>query len=78
MPETVKSLICSGLGYCCPFAFFSLFHGSTQIAERLGVAKRTVQEHKAAFHRGEYACEKCENCLAKQPGFRSAAKHKPW
>lgn len=78
MPETFKSLVCQGLGYCCPFAFLSLFHSTGKIADRLGVAPRTVRVHKAAFHRGELQCEKCEKCLAKQPGFRSAAKHKPW
>lgn len=60
---TFNHLVCHELGYCCEFAFFSLFKRTGMIAERLGLEKRTVRYHKAAFVAGETICEDQPKCL---------------
>lgn len=61
---TIRSLICSGLGYCCPWAFFSLHKRTALIATRLGCSKRAIQEWKARFRACEISCEHHETCLS--------------
>lgn len=60
---TLRELICEGLGYCCPYAFFKLYRRTAVIATRLGCSKRAVQEWKARFRACEISCENRENCL---------------
>lgn len=61
--ETVHSLICDGLGYCCEFAFFRLNKRTGLIAARLGVTDRAIRYHKAAFKAGEFRCKNAAKCL---------------
>lgn len=69
--QTVKRLITEGLGYCCEWAFFKLFHHYTGlIASRLGVDERTVRYHKAAFKAGQMRCQGCRKCLKLQIGTK--------
>lgn len=59
-----EHLITDGLGYCCLFAFFSIYRRTSMIALRLGVTPRTIRLYKARFRDGEYKCAGCERCLA--------------
>jgi hypothetical protein len=59
---TVRGLITQDLGYCCPWAFFRLFRRSSEIALRLGFAKRTINVHRAQAE----GCEDCAGCLRKK------------
>lgn len=61
--QTIKKLVCDGLGYCCLWSFFSLFKKTSTIAIRLGVTDRAVRYHRQAFRRGELCCEGKKNCL---------------
>lgn len=66
MPQvTVKQLIEGDLGYCCEYAFFTLYKRTTLIADRLGVSVRVVQLHKAAVREGCVACSSKPNCLGR-------------
>jgi len=60
--DTLPSLIQS-LGYCCPHAFFQLFHDRQLIAARLGLSVRTVAEWKARAKAGECQCNEVDGCL---------------
>jgi hypothetical protein len=60
---SVKQLICKGLGYCCLYAFFSIYKRTGVIAARLGASERAIRYRRAAFKRGEMKCEKCKGCL---------------
>lgn len=55
--------MCEGLGYCCEFAFFKLHAQTGMIAERLGVADRTIRYHKEAYKAGEMSCKVNPKCL---------------
>jgi len=61
----IKNLITSkfGLGYCCLWAFFSLYKRTEQIALRLGVHERNIARYKARFRAGEFSCEGCTGCM---------------
>ena len=61
--QTVEILICEGLGYCCEYAFFRVYRRTSLSADRLGVTRRAVGYHKAAFDAGELKCEGRERCL---------------
>lgn len=56
-------LIKDGLGYCCLWAFFSMFKRTELIAIRLGVTPRTIRLYRARFRGGEYKCEECQKCM---------------
>lgn len=58
-----ERLITDGLGYCCPWAFFSLFRRTAMIAARLGISPSTVRVHKRRFREGEYTCGDCAKCM---------------
>ena len=60
---TVAYLITSGMGYCCEWKFFSLYHNTELIAARLGVSERIIRRHKQAFAEGALCCENKENCM---------------
>lgn len=61
--QTVKRLIVEGLGYCCPWRFFSAYRQTAVIAARLGVSDRAIRYQKADFKSGRMRCEGCSNCL---------------
>lgn len=64
----LRQLVCDGLHYCCPFAFFAVMkkRDSSVIADRLGCQVRTVQEWRRRFRAGEIYCEKAEKCYYEQ------------
>lgn len=62
-----QHLIEDGLGYCCPYAFFSLFRQTRVISARLGLGRTTVKEWKRRMKSGELQCQHCPNCM--QPRF---------
>jgi len=62
--NSIEWLIWDGLGYCCEWKFFSLYHDCEVIAARLGVTSRAVRNHKARFEAGELCCEHRPDCLA--------------
>jgi hypothetical protein len=64
-PSLTEYLITRALGYCCLWAFFSLFRQTGQIAQRLGVTPRTIRLYKARFRGGGFKCEGCEKCMKK-------------
>lgn len=67
-PPTIRSLICEGLGYCCPALFFHLYPSSSLVARRLGVTVRAVNYAKKSA-----AVEGCaEGC----PGYGRCQKLK--
>jgi len=61
-PLTEK-LIEDGLGYCCTWAFFSLFHNKHDISNRLGICEARAKLWKAKHKRGELECKCKEKCL---------------
>lgn len=56
----------TGLGYCCLFAFFSLFRKTGEIAERLGVSRQAVQRYRRRYKEGCYHCEQHPSCMVKR------------
>lgn len=58
-----RTLVCEGLGYCCPYALFRVSRNSALIAARLGVTHRCVNIHKARFDDKTYVCEENKDCL---------------
>lgn len=63
MRPSITTLITQGLGYCCPWAFFSIFRQTPIIAARLGVSERSVRRAKAQVDDGEVCCEECAHCM---------------
>lgn len=63
MRPLITTLIVDGLGYCCTWAFFSIFRKTAVIAARLGVSTRTVQRGKARVDDGLDKCRGCKNCM---------------
>lgn len=64
--QTVRLLVCDreqGLGYCCPYVFFSLYPSTSLIAARLGVTTRAVRYYKAQLKAGDLRCEERSNCM---------------
>lgn len=59
----LKYLITRSLGYCCLYAFFSLYRKPSQIADRLGCTKNAVKYRKNQFLDGKLACEQCPKCM---------------
>jgi len=60
----LKTLVVDGLGYCCLWAFFSLFEHLTgqMIADRLGCTPPTVSKWRTLYDRDELRCTNCEKC----------------
>lgn len=64
MRARIRDLLITGLGYCCPWAFFRVMHArASVIADRLGVTKRGVNNWKRRYKAGELRCEGCTGCL---------------
>lgn len=63
MRPTLRSLVTEGLGYCCPWAFFSIFRNTAVIAARLGVHEVSVRRLKAQVDGKVLKCEQCERCM---------------
>lgn len=61
--KLVKRLIEDELGYCCEFAFFTLYRKTALVADRLGVSTRAIKKHKAAVREGCETCSSKPNCL---------------
>jgi len=61
-PLTMQ-LIEDGLGYCCTWAFFSLYRDKQDISRRLGLHPDTVKLWKKKFNNGELYCLCKEKCL---------------
>lgn len=64
---TIKHLVVEELGYCCEWAFFSLFRQTTKISERLGVSRQAIKKRKALRREGCIKCEGKPNCLRHNP-----------
>lgn len=62
----ITRLVTEGLGYCCLFAFFSLFRRTGIISDRLGVTSAAIRYRKAQFREGKLVCKRCPNCLRSQ------------
>jgi hypothetical protein len=60
---SVEDLIVNGLGYCCEWKFFSLYHDTSLIAARLGVSERIIRRHKQALTESTISCEGRGNCM---------------
>jgi len=63
--QTVTYLVTVGLGYCCPYFFFTHYRNTALIAARLGVTERAVRYAKAAVDDGVTECAGCESCMNK-------------
>jgi Fe-S-cluster-containing dehydrogenase component len=61
-----EKLVCVGMGYCCPYAFFRVNKRTGAIATRLGQTPRTIRLWKAKFNAGELKCGKLEACMKQQ------------
>ena len=61
--KLTEDLVCNGLGYCCPFAFFNRYNDTGLIAARLGVHPATARKHVALFKQQVYSCEAQTKCL---------------
>lgn len=66
MRSLTGTLVTEGLGYCCPWAFFSIFRKTPEIAARLGVCEMTVRRAKARVDDKIWKCEECGHCMKKQ------------
>jgi hypothetical protein len=61
-----EHLITVGLGYCCLWAFFTLYKRTGLISIRLGVTPQTIRRYKARFRGGEFVCKgDCQRCMKK-------------
>lgn len=63
MTRVVESAIEDGLGYCCPYAFFSIFRQNKMIRERIGVERRAIATWKKKLRDGKLQCKCKEKCL---------------
>jgi len=61
-PLTMQ-LIEDGLGYCCTWAFFSLYRDKQDISRRLGIHPDTVKVWKKKYKEGNLCCAGKEKCL---------------
>ena len=61
--NSVEYLVTEGLGYCCLYAFFSLYTETELIALRLGVTSRAIRYNKERFSEGEFSCCNGAKCL---------------
>lgn len=54
-------------GFCCPYAYITQPKyaklTNQQLAEKLGVARRTVNDFRSMAKCGGYACRHWPNCL---------------
>lgn len=74
---TVRSLICTDLHYCCPYAFFSLYSNVHQITLRLGVSRQAVHKWTRRMREGKLSCENSSNCLAARLSLRPVGTGDP-
>lgn len=65
-------LVCTSMGYCCPYAFLRVNRKTQEISDRLGLAKRTIRVWKAKYDDREIRCETKDNCL--KPAIIKAGK----
>lgn len=63
--NSVTYLIVTGLGYCCPNAFWKLYGHlpAPLIAARLGVRDDTVRRNKQWWREGAFPCAGKGNCM---------------
>ena len=66
---SIHALITQGLGYCCPWIFFSLYRRTGVIADRLGVTTRAIKLWKAKHREGKIGCESNNRCMASKFGL---------
>lgn len=52
-----------GLGYCCVNGFFNCVQATQPIADRLGIASRTVRIHKELWKDDKYPCRQLDSCI---------------
>lgn len=69
-----ETLVCGGLGYCCPYAFLRVNKQTGMIAARLGVTERTVRLWKARFNSGELKCQNNSSTDCLLPSIRALGK----
>ena len=73
-PLTEK-LITDGMGYCCLYAYFSLYRQNRLIAARLGIHRWTVWYWKRKYDNGELTCQCNGKCMKdKLPELKQALK----
>lgn len=72
-PNTISWMIRHSLGYCCEWAFFTLYPDCELVALRLGVTSRAVRKHKAAVLAGELHCQNTPSCLRQLKRLSSLA-----
>ena len=78
-PQT-EVLICDGLSFCCPYAFFLANRNTPTnlIATRLGVSSRTIRVWKTKFREKDLCCANQSKCLKyKLKELRHARKINP-
>lgn len=59
---TISRMVCEDLGYCCLYAFLSLYKDNALVATRLGVTTRAIRYHRAKMPR----CEEAPTCLSRR------------
>lgn len=59
----LESLVQSGLGYCCLWAFFARNQSTSLIMARLGVSKEVVLKWKRRWRAGEVQCKCGHKCM---------------
>ena len=66
--NSVSYLIVTGLGYCCPYAFWKYYSHlpAPLIAARLGVRDDTIRHIRQAWREGDFTCNKLKTCLEKR------------
>lgn len=70
-----EQLITDGLGYCCPYAYFSLFRQTRLISARLGICRGQVKVWKARYNNGELTCQCNGKCVKdKLPELKQALR----
>jgi hypothetical protein len=63
---TVTHLVTEGLGYCCPYFFFTHFRNTALIAARLGVTNRAIRYAKEAVDEKREVCKGKAECLRRK------------
>lgn len=77
MRTTLQSAICSDLGYCCQWFFFTHYRNTQVISDRLGLATRTIREGKAAVDSGTSVCANAANCLHRRVTLEGNLRQRP-
>lgn len=74
--QSIRTLLTSGLGFCCPWAGLEANRSvsSEMLGTRLGVSGRAVRYQWEAVVSGDLRCENCRGCMKAKLEERARAR----